>query len=232
MFEELFDFENDFTEEEEAVFSPKGMEVGPSRTGAVKTVVAKTGTGKTIEMKEKEVAAKYKAGVTVTKILKEYSLSTGRLYDILKTNNIPLRGSSNHVGSTKPALVEKRPIPTDKEYIFTSDVANRYGLTPGQVRCYCQVLEGQGYEFNRIQRGQSNSRIFNDKDITILDQMVEELRIHSMVQAATLSLYNHDVQPPKVNVKLEGETLYINIERTPQWTADEINVVINLKEEV
>lgn len=211
----LFDFEHDFTEEEESVFT---------------TVVARAGTGKTLEMKVKEIVAKYKAGVTVTQILKEYRISTGRLYEILKDNSVPLRGGSNHVGSTKPANLFKKAITTTGT-LYTSDMAERYGLTPGQVRSYCLVLEGQGYQFNRIQRGQRDARVFSQKDINVLDRMIEELRMHSMIESAVLALYNHDVQPPKVDVRLEGETLFINIKRTPKWTADEINVTINLKEE-
>lgn len=230
----LFDFENDFTEEEEAVFAPKGMEVGPSRTGAMKaeelnTIVAKAATGRSLII-DKDIVALYQAGVPVTQIMKKYSLSTGRFYDILKSNGTALRVPEKQTNANKPANLFKKTITTDG-YIFTGDLAERYGLTPGQLRHYCQSLEAQGYTFARIDNGQRRGRIFNQKDITIIDRMIEEIRIHSMVEAATLALYNHDVQPPKVDVKLEGETLYINIARTPKWTAEEINVVINLKEE-
>ena len=228
--ENLFDLDNDFTEEEEDVFTTGVQQ------GKVTMLVAKTGQGKSriitnpLPTLEEGLIAKYKAGVPVAILMKVYGLSTGRLYDILRTNNVELRGSSNHVGSTKPANILKKAITKDG-YIFTSDLADRYGLTSGQVRSYCLVLEDQGYKFSRIQRGQRDARIFNNKDIEILDRMTEELRVHSMVESAVLALYNHDVQPPKVDVKIEGETLFINIARTPNWTAEEINVTINLSEE-
>lgn len=225
----LFDFDKDFSEEEESVFTTGVQQ------GKITLVAAKTGQGKSriltnsLPTLEEGLIAKYKAGVPVAVLMQVYGLSTGRLYDILRTNNVELRGSS-HVGSTKPANLFKKAITKDG-YIFTSDLADRYGLTSGQVRSYCLVLEDQGYQFNRIQRGQRDARIFNNKDIEILDKMIEELRIHSMVESAVLALYNHDVQPPKVDVKIEGETLFINIARTPNWTAEEINVTINLSEE-
>lgn len=215
--ENLFDFENDFTEEEEAVFASKQTAVAAQPVSQMPTL-------------EEGIVLKYKAGVPVIKLLETYGLSTGRLYDILKSSNTPLRVSKVSTGANKPANLFKKEI-TTTGYVFTGDLAKRYGLTPGQVRSYCVILEEQGYEFARGESGQRRGRIFNQKDIEVVDKMIEAVRLHSMVEAATLALYNHDVQQPKVNVKLEGETIYIHIERMLQWTADEINVVINLKEE-
>lgn len=76
----LIDFDNDFTEEEEAVFQATPQN----------TITARVGVTALLELEE-QVVKKYRGGMSVVQIAKDYDISFGKIYDILARHGVPLR---------------------------------------------------------------------------------------------------------------------------------------------
>lgn len=110
----FIDIENDFTEEEEAVFSPK---VGEAAVDHVKVMSL-----------EELVVSQYKLGMTLKDITKHNTISYGKVYEILNRMGIKLRHGryntksgdrlSRMTGKEKQRLIDDymNDVPTDQLY--------------------------------------------------------------------------------------------------------------------
>lgn len=93
---QLINTQTDFTEEEAAVFqrTPKAA------TPAKPEVLAEDFNEVTATSLDDIVAAQYRGGMSVTKIIKANNLSAGKVYGILSRKNVPLRNGQYKTAAT------------------------------------------------------------------------------------------------------------------------------------
>lgn len=87
----LIDIENDFTEEEESMFATKKTIKKNLQPGLSESNV----TVPQMPTMEESIVAKYQAGMPVTRLMRQYGMSTTIMYKILNKYGVPLRGARN-----------------------------------------------------------------------------------------------------------------------------------------
>lgn len=85
-----------------------------------------------------------------------------------------------------------------EKVLYTSGAAKALGLGVSTLRNYAVVLESKGYHF---ERGSNNGRIFREKDITQIREMMERMAEDGMTveQAAEMTAG----QSGKIEVRIE-----------------------------
>ncbi|MCJ7842179.1 hypothetical protein MUB24_14965 [Lederbergia sp. NSJ-179] len=70
------------------------------------------------------------------------------------------------------------------QHIFTTEAAKRLGIGVSTLRKYAALLEAKGYTF---ERGANNGRIFEEKDLTLLETILRRMEEEGIAVEAAIA---------------------------------------------
>jgi hypothetical protein len=187
----LIDINNDFTEEEEAVFLP-----------VPKHEIEYISLDETI-------IRKYKLGMTLKHITKEHGISYGKVYEILHRNNVPLRhGSykatksadrlSTMTGAEKQRLIDDYLSGMPLKVLFDQYNINKHG-------CYI-VLDEAGIPRRHKQSTTTGTKVDKEK-ITFDDLPVEITRQGETLHITLLKKHITPVESIQLSFSFEDDVI-------------------------
>lgn len=94
--------------------------------------------------------------------------------------------------------------------LYTSGAAKVLGLGVSTLRNYAVVLESKGYHF---ERGANNGRIFRDKDISQIKEMVERMTEDGLTLDQAAEITAGQSGKIEVQIEVDEEKFDLNIAR-------------------
>jgi hypothetical protein len=141
------------------------------------------------EKQEKAILEDYQSHMPVREIFKKYSIPMNRLYDLLKTHNIPKRGGLNF------AVIGEAGEEMDVSGMYqTQDISMELELTKSQVKQISYLLNKRGYPLKKIKKGSTEVRVYSEQDVDIMTQIAYEIQEKklSTEKAVTKVLENNE----------------------------------------
>jgi len=175
---EMFDWENDFTEEEEAVFEPSSTNKEKYHFDIEMGIGS---PGEDEETMEELVARKYKLGMNVTDIRRDHGVSAGTIYRILHRNNIPLRNGKESKYSSMSAEDKELLVEDYLEGMSMKDIYNKYNITKHGAYTIIDEFqaprrnESKAWEDNRLSEVEDYVMEREDEATNAKEEEVEEI---------------------------------------------------------
>lgn len=210
----LIDLENDFTEEEEAVFQ----------------VTTETENTSQLNLEE-SVVKKYRGGMTIVQIAKDHDISVGKIYDILARHNVTLRkGRSKRSKSYKrlKAMTREEKAALINDYINgvpLKELFNKYNINKHGVYTLLNQANVPLKQDSKLQEETDNKVVQPE-----VQPNYRQLTIDDFLDDTEEKEESKDIQ--LIKLKKQDNTLHIKLSKEALQNLDNFEVSIDLEGEV
>jgi hypothetical protein len=223
----VIDFDKDFTEEEEAVFNPNFKKESQSEPG--KAPVGETDAEEVKEPKnltmDETIAKKYKLGMSVRQIIADHGISSGKVYEILARKKVGLRNGRYSSKSTERISTMTN---LEKQSLIL-DYKN--GATLGYIYRKYDINKNGTYQL--LDEANIPRRMDRDVGNEPAPKMVENIKeaTKPVIDTSGITLTKEFTQNAPINIRKEGDTLFIEVAKAVKSPVEYINISFKFKED-